>query len=494
MALNLTCPQCGKRMTMDFSTNKVLCKACGYVRPDEIAALDSTTQAVKAQPQRPVVKITHRGEVNGAALAAFETGQDWLYKGDKQQALAAFLRAIDVQEDFADANLWAARLVDDPQRKHTFLDNILVHDPNHLEALRLLMVLDGRLTPEQAAQTYHDQDATVQAADNVAARGTELLCPSCGGHLTEFDGRVECRFCGYTGPQAQQPIREDILTMALLERKAKSVVWNVGKRTVKCQQCGAEHTIPAEKLSQRCRFCGSTQVVLNDALGSFEQPDCLIPFSLTAEDALACINEQLNSVGARIANFFNSNRVAKSQIDGVYLPFWVFDVNVQLTETRTTNMLTTTSPAGMDLATDVAVCAVQSPPRALTQQLGGYVMAGAVPYEPKWLAKHPAQLYTLDFDRASLDAREVVSKAMKAKHDKTSQRADMENYRSNRYERQYNVEIVRITTQIHSMTFQLVLMPVWIATLVEDDGDVRMAVVNGQTGTVSKRFLLLSSR
>ncbi len=484
MALNLTCPQCGKRMTMDFSTNIVICQACGYVRPDEIAALDSATQAVKAQPPRPIVKLTHRGEINGAALAAFETGQDWLYKGDKQQALESFLRAIDCQEDFADANLWAARMVDDPKRKRDYLDNILVHDPNHLEALRLLMVLDGRLTPEQAAHTYHDQDAQVGAVDSVEAWGTELLCSSCGGHLTEVDGHVECRFCGYSGPHAAQPIREDVLAMALLERKAQSVVWNVGKRTVQCQQCDAEHTIPAEKMSQRCRFCGSTEVILNDALRSFEQPDCLISFRLSAQDALDSINQQLNSVGERIFGFFNTNKIAKSQVDGVYLPFWVFDVNVALTETHTINMITETYPAGMDLETDVEVCAVKSPPPALTRQLGGYVMTGAVPYEPKWLAKYPAQLYTTDFDQASLEAREIVSKGMKARHDKTTQHSEMDNLRSNRYERQYNLEIVRITTQIHSMTFQLALMPVWIAALVEEDGDVRMALVNGQTGKV----------
>jgi hypothetical protein len=32
------------------------------------------------------------------------------------------------------------------------------------------------------------------------------------------------------------------------------------------------------------------------------------------------------------------------------------------------------------------------------------------------------------------------------------------------------------------MSFQLLLVPVWLATLHETDGDTRRALVNGQTG------------
>jgi hypothetical protein len=35
------------------------------------------------------------------------------------------------------------------------------------------------------------------------------------------------------------------------------------------------------------------------------------------------------------------------------------------------------------------------------------------------------------------------------------------------------------------MSFSLVLMPVWIATLHERDGDTRLALVNGQSGQVA---------
>ena len=38
---------------------------------------------------------------------------------------------------------------------------------------------------------------------------------------------------------------------------------------------------------------------------------------------------------------------------------------------------------------------------------------------------------------------------------------------------------------VRQMSFTLLLMPVWVITLFERDGDVRPALVNGQTGKVA---------
>jgi DNA-directed RNA polymerase subunit RPC12/RpoP len=486
MGLNLICPQCGQRMTLDLKTSRVQCQHCGYIRPDEISNLEDKEQAVKAHGTAPDVEITHRGEVHPAAQAAFDTGVECLHDGDRQGALQNFMRALEYQPDFTDAHLWIAKVSDDPQVKRDHLESILVQDPTHLEALRLKMVLDGRLTPEQAAKTYHDNDPQVRQAGTVAAKATELLCPTCGGQLTvnEQARRVECRFCGYSAPHSEsaEPGAGDLLTMALLERKAQPVKWNVGKRLVKCQQCGAEHTIPADWMAQRCRFCGSMEVILSDALASFEQPDGLIPFRITSEQAMQAINGQLGSLGQRIMGFFDTNKVERSVIDGVYLPFWVFDAIVDVTETSTVNFISN-STTTQDAMMDIAVCAVKSPPPALTGRLVPYAMAEVIPYEPRWLAKYPAQLYCIDFDAASLDARAVVSKFMRDKYKAIADSRMQASRRSSQYNEP--AEFVTITSQFRSMSFRLLLLPVWIALLTEVDGDLRIGLVNGQMGRVT---------
>jgi hypothetical protein len=267
--------------------------------------------------------------------------------------------------------------------------------------------------------------------------------------------------------------------MAMLERKAKPVRWNVGQRLIQCQQCGTEHTVPAGKLSSRCRFCGSTQVILGDALASFEQPDGLLPFRISPETAAESIRKQLDSFGQRVANLFNTNRIQQVTAEGVYLPFWVFDVTVELTTTRTayvTGFLVTDTSKGADMETDVAICAVKSPPPGLAQRLGPYDFSEKIPYEPKWLAKYPAALYSIDFDKASLDAREHVSAAMRRKYERVIETKQMGN------RGKQETEVTRTTSRINNMIFQLLLLPVWIATLIEVDGDVRLALVNGQNG------------
>jgi ribosomal protein S27AE len=224
MGLNLTCPKCGKRMTMNFETSQVFCQHCGHVREDEISRIDETAASVKDKGRQPTVQLTHRGPIQPSAYAAFETGHDLLFEGKTAEALDAFRRAADLQEDFLDAHLWIAQVSDDEKTKRDHLGIVLGYDSMNPEAIRQLMVLNGRLTPEQAARTYHYNDPKVSQVEAVAARTTELLCPSCGGYVTinEAANRVECRFCGFTGLRpANQSVDMDNLLVALLERKAQ---------------------------------------------------------------------------------------------------------------------------------------------------------------------------------------------------------------------------------------------------------------------------------
>ncbi|MEP7284446.1 MAG: hypothetical protein ABI947_01600 [Chloroflexota bacterium] len=473
------CPQCGQRMILELATSRIKCPHCGYVRPDEISGLEKKEETVKAQHHAEAIHFAFGGEIGAGAFAAFESGQDALAKGDRVAALECFQRSADYQPEFIDAHLWIAKTTDDVQLKRDELGIVLNDMPGHLEAMRMIMVLNGKLTPEQAAQTYHFNDQHVQqSASPVTAKTSALVCPNCGGDLTQNGNKIECRFCGYSALQAK-PLHTDdsqSLLMALLERKAQPTRWNVGQRVVKCQQCGAEQTLTAEKMSDRCRFCGSNRVVLSDALGSFEQPGELIPFSVDEALARESINSQLNGLGQRIMNVFNPNKVKSEAIQGVYLPFWIFDVDIEVTRVKSRAFTEIDRANMIEMVNGIAVSGVKSPPLSLTTQLSPYNFAAAVYYEPKWLAKYPAQMYSVDFDAASLDAQTIASRMMKRKYDRTVEEAfEIKNDHNEKL-------VVTVFSNIQRMTFRLVLLPVWIATLIEDDGDIRLAVVNGQTG------------
>jgi hypothetical protein len=284
--------------------------------------------------------------------------------------------------------------------------------------------------------------------------------------------------------QTGQNVGADSLAMALLERKAKPVRWVVGKRILHCQQCGAERTIPARKLRAECPFCGSAQVVQQDAIEALEQPDGLVPFSITRDEASIRIHAEMESFKQRLANVFDKNRIAGQTMEGLYLPFWIFDAWIEVTETRSyVSAQSAESMLGLrvsqprqeqntfsDALLNIAVCAVTSPPASLTRKLTPYKLDAMVAYAPKLLAKYPAELYSIDFDRASLEARSRVSKTMRKKHE-AAQR-DTEQMR------------LRVSSLVKNMHFRLALLPVWIAQLTEVDGDRRTVLVNGQTGEV----------
>lgn len=475
----LICPHCGQRMRYNFQQGKLMCEPCDY------SPLDAKIEKKRARGPREYPRITHRGTITPNALAAFRTGHDHLHNDQPDKAREAFHRAVYFQHDFADAHIWLAELAADEQTKRDHLGKVLAFDNTNPEALRRLMILNGRLTPEQAAQTNHHNEPLIKRAESPVSTETQvLLCPVCSGNLTvnEDTGRVECRFCGHTMPAlAGQQANGDLLSAALLERRASPVRWVIGERLLHCKECGAERTIPVRKLSQECPFCGSTHVIMQDALKSFEQPSALVPFRITRRDAGDRIRQALDGFVQRVVNIFDPNRVRRANLDGVYLPFWVFDATAEITVTR---VYKGSSRSGVfaqrhalsterftDAMYDVSVPAVTSPPRDLIARMGRFDLDAAVPYQAKLLARYPAELYSIDFDKASLEARSIVSRAMREKHGGRRETGDQQ---------------MEITTfsNVGQMSFRLLLLPVWVATLFEVDGDVRPALINGQTGKV----------
>lgn len=474
------CPHCGAKDTLYIENRGIRCRLCGYQQKTE----PGRSEKPAAPPRRfkASYSITHRGELDPWARAAYDTGQDHIRREDYTGALKAFYRALEYQSDFIDAHFWVALLEADPAIKRDHLTTILAHDPNHIEALRELMVLDGRMSPEEAARTHHHDEPQEQAVGMaVGAQTTALKCPVCAGDLTVSADlkRVECRYCGHSAPHtAPQANAGNSLAAALLERKAQPVRWIIGERLLHCNNCGAERTIPATKLSMRCMFCGSNHVIEQDALASFQQPEGLVPFRVSQEAAAEALQSRLAGWGERIKGWFDNNKVAHSSIEGVYLPFWVFDAFVDVTQTTVDKRMSQGRSGPVrpitrvniaELVNNIPVCAVKSPPRSLTAKLGRYDLQARTAYRPELLAKFPAELYSIDFDKASLQAREVIGKAMREKYGQAMS-SEVE---------------VSVFSGVKQMSFSLLLLPVWIATLIEQDGDVRLALVNGQTGQVA---------
>lgn len=491
------CPRCRGEQTFVVSEDRVECSLCGYVHgaerpPRKLNAAPGDLPASRPRDlskYRATYRIIHDSRVSPYVEAAYTTAMDYVHRQQWPDAIRTLYRCLEYQRDFTDAHLWLGRLLDDPEARRKHLKAALGQRPTLTEALRELMVLDGELTEQMAAVDEFRMPERVAVGGAVKSAGVAVRCPRCNSPrlADEGGGQVYCEFCGYRGsPHAtRSEIRGMSFLKANLSRRAQSVVWVVGDRVLKCGACGSQRTLARTVLKDECPFCGSTQVIETDALHTFEQPDGLVPFTIDEDSARKRLLAALNSRRERLKGWFVENRVDHYTLSGVYLPFWVFDVIVDVSRTvivRETNNAGKglSIPAAFvpprqynerlpDFLTDVLVSGVESPPRTLIERAGRFDLSQAVPYRPELIAQHAAELYTLDFDRAGLDAHSIVSSTMRARHSVPSG----EN------------EEITVFPMIQQMTYRLLLLPLWSAVIHEVDGDARPALVNGQTGQVA---------
>lgn len=473
------CPRCNAAMTLDSAQGVYRCPNGHRV----FETLEEAQARLRAKGERPTVTIAYRGALDPRARSLFETAHDHLWQGNTAAADDALRDALDVQADFTDAHLWLARLADDPRAKRGHLESVLALDPGQTDAIRELMVLDGKLTPEAAERSRQGGEPILMRAEQVKAVVQTLECPVCGGDLTldASNRRVVCKFCGYSAPMPT-PADDGAQTVgaALIEQRARGVRWQIGARLLRCKNCGAERTIAQGRMSEACPFCGTTAVIVADATGALEQPDALIPFRLDEEAAKAAVRERLKAADERLYALLGDNKTASAAIEGVYLPFWAFDAVTHVTRRVTSDardrfmrgsqapMLDQTSDF-QDGVLGVLVPAFANPPERQVEAAGALPLHDLVPYDARLLAKFPAALYTVPFDRASLAARSKAAAVSRARFDQS----DAPNTQ------------VSVSAFVQQMTFRLVLAPFWLATLTERDGDRRLALVNGVSGRVA---------
>ena len=479
-----TCPDCGSGGTLFVDNDrKLTCRLCGYKdhRGDasptkaEDSGVDPRTkwQVTYGTPNTP--------EVDRWAEVKYTSGLDYARQGRFEDALRAFEQAIDQQRDFTDAHLWVARLSQDPEIKRHHYGEVYAVMPMNLEAKRELLVIKGDLTREEADRAM-DMSKEQDVRDAEYAVGTnliEIVCSNCGGSLEVPHDKheVTCQFCGHveavekSGGSGMQS-----LTFAMLKDRGQGTKWRVGEHLLHCDNCGAERVITNKKMTTQCPFCGSNHVIKSDALQSFRQPDGIVLFRINPEAAREALDSALNSMSEKFKSFFVKNKAEKIIMTPVYLPFWLFDVAAQISVTiieKETNSLNglmvtpkTTRQEFGDGLNNVPYCGVTSPSHRMTDRLEKYDLDAVQPYDPKLLAGFTAEIYSIDYQKASLNVRDEVGERFRFRHDH-SPNGDFQRH---------------VSYLIQNMEFRLLMLPVWVATIIEEDGDVRLGLIHGQTG------------
>ena len=196
--------------------------------------------------------------------------------------------------------------------------------------------------------------------------GNELSVPSCTGplHYSAKSGKLECDYCGssfdvaeiealYARKEAEAAAAKQEAEAAAAkqaadakaeaaqaakdeaaEAAAASGGWDTsdlsrdwgaeadGLRVYSCPSCGAELICDQSTAATACPYCGNPAIVPGQFSGAL-RPDYILPFRLSKDDAVQALRAHYKGKPFLPRSFTSANHI--EQIQGVYVPFWLFD-------------------------------------------------------------------------------------------------------------------------------------------------------------------------
>lgn len=186
---------------------------------------------------------------------------------------------------------------------------------------------------------------------------TNYQCPACTGplHYSAKSGKLECDYCGssfdvaeiealYARKEAEAAAAKqaaDAKAEAAQAAKAEAVEasaasggWDTsdlsrdwgaeadGLRVYSCPSCGAELICDQSTAATACPYCGNPAIVPGQFSGAL-RPDYILPFRLSKDDAVQALRAHYKGKPFLPRSFTSANHI--EQIQGVYVPFWLFD-------------------------------------------------------------------------------------------------------------------------------------------------------------------------
>ena len=176
----------------------------------------------------------------------------------------------------------------------------------------------------------------------MAEQITNYQCPACTGPLqfSAATGKLECEYCGSSFEVADMEAlytrKEERAAAAMEAGKLKgqwdtsglSDDWGGEDASIKaysCPSCGAELLCEETTAATACPYCGNPTVVPGQFAGALK-PDYVIPFKLQKADAIAKLKDYYKGKPFLPGTFLSKHTVEK--IQGVYVPFWLYDGKV----------------------------------------------------------------------------------------------------------------------------------------------------------------------
>lgn len=344
---------------------------------------------------------------------------------------------------------------------------------------------------------------------------TNYQCPACTGplHYSAKSGKLACDYCDssfdvaeiealYARKEAEAAAAKhaaDAKAEAAQAAKAEAAEaaaasggWDTsdlsrdwgaeadGLRVYSCPSCGAELICDQSTAATACPYCGNPAIVPGQFSGAL-RPDYILPFRLSKDDAVQALRAHYKGKPFLPRSFTSANHI--EQIQGVYIPFWLFDggaegaasyrasnTNVyetgdyEITETRHYHVVR----AGSLAFEKIPVDASSKMPDDHMDSIEPFDYAQLRPFSTAYLPGYLADKYDVTIDdsrdRADTRCRETLAQAL---------RDTVTGYGACVTERE---DIALRRGKVH-----YALLPVWMLSTKWNGQDFLFAM-NGQTG------------
>ncbi len=317
----------------------------------------------------------------------------------------------------------------------------------------------------------------------------EYKCPNCGGAVT-FDSTLQKMKCPYCDSEFEidalkehdqalkQEPKED------MNWKTSEAQWQEGETegicSYVCKSCGGEIVGDENMAATSCPYCGNPVVMTGKFSGGLK-PDYVIPFKLDKKAAKETLKKFYGKKKLLPKVFKDQNHI--EEVKGIYVPFWLFDADVDADVHYKATRLRTWSDDKYDY-TETSYYAVtrggnigfervpvdgsSKMPDDLMESIEPFDFTQAVDFQTAYLAGYLADKYDVDSEQSIERANERIKKSTEDSFAET-----VEGYTS----------VIPETTNLslHKGQVKYALYPVWLLN-TKWNGQQYQFAMNGQTG------------
>ena len=316
----------------------------------------------------------------------------------------------------------------------------------------------------------------------------EYKCPCCGGAIA-FDSGIQKMKCPYCDTEFEMEALA-AYDSELSKESPDQLEWESsgasdwqeedGVRGFVCKSCGGEIIGDANTAATACPYCGNPVVMMEQFSGSLK-PDRVIPFKLDKQAAVEALKKHYTGKRLLPKVFKDENHL--QEIQGIYVPVWLFDakadadVRFKAIQVRTWSdsryNYTQTSHFALSRSGSlgfqrIPVDGSSKMDDKLMESIEPYDFSQAVDFQTAYLAGYLADKYDVDAEESVRRANERVKRSTEEAFAATAQ------------------GYTAVTPEFSSVRLQqgqtqYALYPVWLLN-TKWNGKTYTFAMNGQTG------------